>query len=141
MKLLGADAYSFLTKIDFVGECWVWTGSKEGNGYPRFQRFYKETKEQYAHRIAYLSWIGPIPDDRELDHKCRNRSCVNPTHLEVVTHTENMLRGEYATKTHCCRGHEFRPGSFRWETRPNGRSKRCIQCKVDYDARRYARSC
>ncbi|NED52837.1 HNH endonuclease, partial [Micromonospora aurantiaca] len=48
------------------------------------------------------------------DHLCRNRACVNVTHLEIVTNRINILRGETlqaanAAKTHCIRGHEFTP--------------------------------
>jgi hypothetical protein len=46
-----------------------------------------------AHRFAYELLVGPIPEDLELDHLCRVRHCVNPAHLEPVTHLENILRG------------------------------------------------
>lgn len=47
----------------------------------------------YAHRLSYELFVGPIPDGYELDHLCRNRGCVNPAHLEAVTHRVNVLRG------------------------------------------------
>lgn len=46
-----------------------------------------------AHRVAYEEQYGPIPDGMEIDHLCGNRDCVNPDHLEAVSHTENMRRG------------------------------------------------
>jgi HNH endonuclease len=66
----------------------------------------------YAHRVAYEMWFGPIPDGLVIDHLCRNRACVNPAHMEPVTHRENLLRGtgasaRQAAKKTCIRGHEF----------------------------------
>lgn len=45
-----------------------------------------------AHRVAYELWVGPIPEGMELDHRCKVRACINPAHLEPVTHAENMRR-------------------------------------------------
>ena len=61
-----------------------------------------------AHRLTYQWAKGPIPAGMELDHLCRNRRCVNPAHLEPVTHRENVRRGAgwagvNAQKTHCGR--------------------------------------
>lgn len=48
---------------------------------------------EYAHRLAYERAFGPIPTGMQIDHLCRVRECVNPDHLEVVSHTENVRRG------------------------------------------------
>lgn len=106
--------------------CWLWIGPREGNGYPRI--YQGPRQEQYAHRAAYKYFIGPIVN--ELDHICRNRSCVNPTHLEDVTRMENVRRGGNAIKTACKNGHPFVEGSYRLE---EGR-RRCVICKTAYDA-------
>jgi hypothetical protein len=65
-----------------------------------------------AHRHAYELAVGPIPVDRQIDHLCRNRACVNPSHMEPVTIRENVLRGEGPTalnarRTTCANGHPF----------------------------------
>lgn len=65
-----------------------------------------------AHRAVYEALVGPIPEGLELDHLCKNRLCVNPDHLEPVTHQENVKRGRagYHRKplqTHCKRNHPF----------------------------------
>ncbi len=64
-----------------------------------------------SHRYAYEQLIGPIPAGLELDHLCRDPACVNPYHLEPVTHAENMRRSVHANsvKTHCKSGHRFSP--------------------------------
>ena len=46
----------------------------------------------FAHRVAYELTYGRIPEGKEVDHLCRNKACVNPSHLEAVSHRENMLR-------------------------------------------------
>lgn len=65
-----------------------------------------------AHRVAYELTRGKVPTNMCLDHLCKNRLCVNPEHLEIVTLVENVMRGESlharnARKTHCKSGHEF----------------------------------
>jgi hypothetical protein len=87
--------------------CWEWMGSRNEQGYGRMKVGGRYVS---AHRIAYELFVGPIPDGLEPDHLCRNHACVNPSHLEPVTHRENVLRGaspsaQQARQTHCKRGH------------------------------------
>lgn len=100
----------FWSRVDKSGDCWLWLGGYSGNGYGRFSP--KRDKGVGAHRFAYESVVGPIPSGKEIDHLCRNRGCVNPAHLEVVTSKQNLLRGEgacaqNARKTHCPQGHPY----------------------------------
>lgn len=66
------------------------------------------------HREMYIALVGEIPEGLVLDHLCRNRSCINPDHLEPVTDGENIRRGISANglKTHCKHGHEFTPDNI-----------------------------
>jgi hypothetical protein len=76
-----------------------------------------------------------------LDHLCRNRRCVNPEHLEIVTSVENVMRGEgfgpkNAAKTHCDKGHEFTPENTYIRTRAQG-GRECRACIRIKSARSY----
>lgn len=88
------------------GGCWDWTGARTEKGYGQFWHAGGMVK---AHRFAYEHGVGPIPDGLELDHLCRNTSCVNPDHLEPVTTTENLRRSRVArvVDVACKRGHPW----------------------------------
>ena len=74
--------------------CWLWLGILNNKGYGRFNAKYDGKKGQrYAHRVSYAHYKGLIPKELELDHLCRTPCCVNPEHLEAVTHAENLRRG------------------------------------------------
>lgn len=115
-----------------LGPCWLWTASTVGHGYGQFCP--SAARSVRAHRFAYQLLIGPIPGGLELDHLCRVKTCVNPAHLEPVTHAENVMRGESPTainarKTHCKHGHELTPDNCRPLPRfPNARGE-CRTCR------------
>lgn len=93
-------------------ECWIWQGNKLPKGYGVIS-FGGSTA--YTHRLMYEGEHGPIPAGMQIDHLCRQPSCCNPAHLEVVTPQENTLRGNSprlarergGKKTHCPRGHAY----------------------------------
>ena len=76
-------------KVPFSG-CWLWVNGLTNKGYARAS-FNGETS--YVHRWTYQYYKGQIPKKLSLDHLCRVPSCVNPSHLEPVTHRINVLRG------------------------------------------------
>lgn len=107
--------------------CWNWTGSLYKNGYARFMY---NGACGYGHRFSYEYFKGKIPIALQIDHLCRNKRCVNPEHLEVVTLQENIRRFN-STRTHCKRGHEFTKDNTYLK---NGK-RYCKKCRSTYKIR------
>ena len=118
----------FWKKVSKTVTCWHWTGAVNSGGYGCF---WDGNKFVVAHRFAYEILIGPIAAGFTLDHLCRVRPCVNPTHLDVVTLRVNTLRGDTIVthnmqKTHCVHGHPF--DLFNTYFRRDG-ARACRQCR------------
>ncbi len=77
-------------------DCWIWQGAKERHGYGHFR---DDGKDHRAHRYAYELANGPIPAGMHVLHKCDVMACVNPTHLRLGTHQENMLDCKHKKRT------------------------------------------
>ncbi len=133
----------FLAKVTKTDSCWLWTGYLDHRGYGRFSIGGRKGIETTAQNAAYRLFVGPIARGLEIDHLCRNPSCVNPCHLEAVTHRENILRssappGRQARQTHCLRGHLFDATNTRYEL--NG-SRSCRKCCAFRQQQRRRRLC
>ena len=99
----------FWSKVDASGDCWEWTAALAvRGGYGWFNP--GNDRPTTAHRVAWRLLVGPLPEGLELDHLCRNPPCVNPDHLEPVSHSENVRRGASprilaSRRGTCQRGH------------------------------------
>lgn len=102
----------FFSKVDVKSKnlCWNWLGARAKNGYGNFGL---NNKSALSHRVSFTIFKGEIPEGLWIDHKCRNRKCVNPNHLRAVTPQVNAMENSDASsrylaeRTHCNHGHEF----------------------------------
>lgn len=129
--------------IDPVSGCWRWTGfhTDEGYGVAYFGKL------RGAHRLAYETWVGPIPEGLAIDHVrargCVHRDCINPEHLEPVTTAENnrrVGRGAVPPKSHCVHGHEMTPKNTyeRFDAKRGINTRRCKTCISEGQKRKRA---
>ena len=129
-------------RVDING-CWIWIGCRNADGYGtvRVGSIQDGSRRMMlAHRWTYNIYSGEIPEGQELDHLCRQRNCVNPLHLQVITHKENMQRGNrylYGSPrreiTHCPHGHLY--NKINTWIAPNG-WRRCKICRQDANRRK-----
>ena len=141
MANISDDLRRFHSKVivDDVTGCAIWIAGRATGGYGRFHH---NGRTHNAHRWLYHHTVGEIPDDLVVDHLCRNRTCVEPSHMRVVTNAENTLAAGSLSfcranmdKTHCRRGHEFSDENT--ATTPRGH-RACRECRR-IDARHFMR--
>ena len=139
----------FFQKVDKSGnekfpDCWIWDGGRTSKNYGSFC-YYTKKPAIGAHVSSYLFHKGEIPDGQIVRHKCNNPPCVNPEHLILGSHSDNMKdmfesdRHSWANRerTHCRRGHEFSVVGVKVSTKANGKSFRtCRECSRMMDAKR-----
>lgn len=122
--------YQRVTMVPMAG-CWLWLLHCNSDGYGTIKI---NGINRHAHIVAFEHFRGPVPEGLELDHVCRVRCCVNPWHLEPVTHIENVRRGvsgivsrdRELSKTHCPHGHEYSiENTYRYKNR-----RKCSLCRT-----------
>lgn len=119
-------------------DCWLWLGSQQFNRIGRltYGVAHFNGKKIYAHRLAYVAFVGQIPEGLTIDHLCRNTLCINPWHLEPVPIHINLARGESpsakaARRDKCLHGHKF---DGRKKTR-GGWQRTCSECRAQEQIR------
>lgn len=117
----------FVSKLDRQ-ECWIWLGGRNRQGYGFFYPHGPATRI-LAHRYSYEFFLGPIPEGLTIDHLCRVRACVRPSHLEAVTSEVNIRRSFL---------HDY-GRDFTGCTHGNGAAKNCRQCHAEATRRYRAR--
>lgn len=124
-------------KINMSGDCWLWEGHVGQNGYG--QVGIRDAVYQ-AHRVVYFIVKGSIDTHKYIDHLCRKRSCVNPKHLEEVTHADNVARGinHWRDRSACSRNHQYttRNTLIRYRIAASGNMTRSRVCKICANERR-----
>lgn len=89
----------FWSKVDVTGpdDCWEWQASLSGGGYGQY---WLDNRQLKAHRVAWTLENGEIPEGLCVCHHCDNPRCVNPSHLFLGTHRDNVIDGINKGRTH-----------------------------------------
>lgn len=125
----------FWSKVDMnPHHCWEWQAGKNQYGYGRY---WHDGKLRAAHRVSFEHFNGYLSSKLDVLHKCDNPSCVNPDHLRLGTHQDNMddrgakgrTRTRFSDVTHCIRGHEFTEENTYYALSTNWRQ--CRICKAE----------
>lgn len=120
----------FFNRVSILDNgCWTFLSVNNPMKYCVFQAG-SEKISLLGHRVSWLLSGLKFKEGLVLDHKCRNRSCLNPFHLQQVTLKENTLLGNGGgalnkRKTHCVRGHSFSGDNVRFVP---GRRRVCREC-------------
>lgn len=143
------DMARLISRTDTVSDpdgCWYFNGKPSEWGYGSFTL---NGKSIGAHRAAYQIFCGPTSEGMDVDHichtrenchggtTCKHRLCVRPSHLQLITHHENVLRGHAAVtkrtkKDVCFRGHEYTSeNTYTWFNKKLNRDTRgCKACRA-----------
>jgi hypothetical protein len=124
--------------------CWLWGGYCSKDGYGEFSlRVKGRPNSKYrAHRLVWAAYRGEPDPSLDLDHLCRIRACVNPSHLEMVTRRENLARGltivaPFIAQDKCSNGHPYTTETT-YRYGPQMQWRRCRTCDQATSKRQWA---
>lgn len=127
------EGQKFMSRIRIgkKSECWNWKAGKISTGYGAFCL---NGVQVLSHRLSYVVFNGPILGSLEIHHKCENRGCCNPDHLQAVTHRENLILGPTfarvnSRKNYCPVGHPL-SGENLVKAKPHRECRKCHNAAV-----------
>jgi hypothetical protein len=106
--------------------CWRWTGHVQTRGYGQMQVNHRMI---VVHKLAWTLFRDEVPEGMDVHHRCEEKRCVNPDHLELVEHTKH--KAAHHRKTHCKRGHAFTAENSYVSGTGAKRCRTCIQASRD----------
>jgi len=113
----------FWAKVEKTDSCWIWRGGIMGRGYGTF---FVDGVSHRVHRLAYRLLVGEIEEELTVDHLCKIKICVNPSHMELVTRAENSRRA-FTGIVQCPKGHPYDESNTIFHG-PLRRNRKCRQC-------------
>lgn len=114
--------------VDEATGCWITSYSSGSHGYGQVGWVDDGCRAmRLTHRVAFEFYCGPIPEGMTIDHICRNRRCLNPNHLRLLSNAENGGDNGNARKVACKRGHPFDVGNTYRDTKGHRRCRACAR--------------
>ena len=111
-------------------DCWEWPKSCGSHGYGQVGWGGKDARRLVlAHRMSYLIFLGPIPEGMTVDHLCRNRRCINPAHLRLLTNLENARANGMSARTHCPHGHPYNEENTYFDPKGHRYCRECSRAR------------
>lgn len=136
MKMINDSLLRIINRLEGypLDTCWLWTGYIQGG----YGRAYWKGENIRVHRIVYAELVDTVPVGFELHHKCANKHCANPSHLEIMTKSDHsrispalaIMASKNRSRTHCSKGHEWTKENTLWYTYKNKTGRRCRKCHV-----------
>ena len=137
VKLGAKQVELFWEKVEKTDNCWSWTAATDKDGYGVWSvRLQGKPKQFRAHRLSYYLAGNDLDEKLTIDHLCKNKACLRPSHLEQVSIRENIKRSSSfnGLKTRCKNGHPFSDDNTYVY---NSRKRNCRKCHAASEMARY----